>query len=118
MGKNKEIMTRVNDEINLFLEKISKVLEATYSNNNEVYISVNKDVILNAHFYIEFTEVYSGKRGNDKHIKRKCSLKCIDEKHAIYLFEKVCEELDERGHVLFIAPGKSKKNTLKIYQVI
>ena len=118
MNKNKVAKMRADDEIKLFLEKISEVLEETYNRNNEVYISVNKDVGLNTHFYIEFAEVYSGKSGHDKHVKRKCFLKDIDEEHAVYLFEKLSKKLNERGHILFTAPGKMTQKTLKVYQVI
>ena len=51
-------------------------------------------------------------------LKESIEFKDIDEKHSIYLFEKVCKKLKERGHILFIAPGKITKNTLKVYQVI
>ena len=116
MLKEIDAKIRTREQTNLFFEQILKVLETTY-NNSEMYISINSSKMFKNHFYILFTEIYTGKKEKDRYVTKKCILKHIDKKHAIYLFEKIGRKLSQRGHVLWDLPGRGTKNTIKMYKI-
>ena len=114
----KEINTtiRTNEQVNLYFDQIVKLLELTY-NNSEVYISINSSKMSKDNFEILFIEEYTTRKWQDRFLIKKFKLKHMDEKHAIYLFEKIGEKLSQKGHILWDFPGRGTKHTIKMYKI-